>query len=69
MQLDSAITEWRRVIPWQPNQHRLFEAAASSPQVAARVGIPQAKAAQMASEGIKRKSLAQALRKANPKEA
>ena len=49
-------------MPWTGPQHRLFEAAAHSPQVAARVGIPQQKAAQMASEGVKRKALAQALR-------
>lgn len=40
-------------MPWNPAQHRLFEAAAHSPAVAKRVGIPQAKAAGMASEGIK----------------
>jgi alkylated DNA repair dioxygenase AlkB len=51
------------VMPWTGPQHRLFEAAASNPAVAARVGIPQQKAAQMASEGVKRNSLAQALRK------
>lgn len=40
-------------MPWTAKQHRLFEAAASSPEVAKRVGIPQQKAKQMASEGIK----------------
>ena len=42
-------------MPWSPAQHRLFEAAAHSPAVAQRVGIPQQKASQMASEGIKKK--------------
>jgi hypothetical protein len=50
-------------IPWSSKQHRLFEAAAHNPQVAARVGIPQQKAAQMASEGIKRTAVAAALKK------
>lgn len=40
-------------MPWSPSQHRLFEAAAHNPAIAKRKGIPQAKAAQMASEGIK----------------
>lgn len=40
-------------MPYLPQQHRLFEAAAHSPVVAKRVGIPQAQAASMASEGIK----------------
>ncbi len=40
-------------MPWNPAQHRLFEAAAHDPSVAKRTGIPQAKAATMASEGIK----------------
>lgn len=51
-------------MPWSPAQHRLFEAAAHSPSVAKRVGIPQAKAAELASEGIKdsgRKQVAHAL--------
>lgn len=39
-------------MPWNPAQHRLFEAAAHNPEIAKRKGIPQAKAAQMASEGI-----------------
>lgn len=43
-------------MPWSPSQHRLFEAAAHSPStIAQRVGIPQQKASQMASEGIKKK--------------
>jgi hypothetical protein len=50
-------------MPWTPAQHRLFEAAAHSPQIAAEKGIPQRKAAQMAGEGIKHdpKKLAGAL--------
>lgn len=63
MQLDN-VAIGRSVIPWDNAQHRLFEAAAHSPAVAQRVGIPQAKAAGMASEGVKRQSLASALRKA-----
>lgn len=42
-------------MPWSPAQHRLFETAAHNPAVAKSSGIPQAKAAQMASEGIKDK--------------
>lgn len=41
-------------MPWNRAQHRLFEAAAHDPSVAQRVGIPQDKAAQMASEGVKK---------------
>ena len=50
-------------LPWNSAQHRLFEAAAHEPAVAKRVGIPQAKAAKMASEGVKPdpKKLAKAL--------
>jgi len=40
-------------MPWSPKQHRLFEAAAHDPSIAKRVGIPQGKAREMASEGIK----------------
>ena len=51
-------------MPWTPKQHRLFEAAAHSPAVAKRTGIPQQQAAKMASEGVKHdpKKLAAALR-------
>jgi hypothetical protein len=49
-------------MPWTAKQHRLFEAAAHDPKVAKRVGIPQGKAAQMASEGVKVKSEAQAMK-------
>lgn len=52
-------------MPWNPAQHRLFEAAAHNPQIAAQHHMPQAKAVQMASEGVKSKpkQLAAALRK------
>ena len=52
-------------MPWSAKQHRLFEAAAHSADVAKRVGIPMEKAKQMASEGIKKdpKKLANALMK------
>ena len=50
-------------MPWSPAQERLFQAAAHDASVAKRVGIPQDKAKQMASEGIKKdpKKLAKAL--------
>lgn len=48
-------------MPWSPAQHRLFEAAAHDPGVSKRVGIPQAKAATMAAEGVKGGSLADRL--------
>lgn len=41
-------------MPWSSAQHKLFEAAAHSPSVAKRVGIPQEKAKMMASEGVKK---------------
>lgn len=41
-------------MPWTPAQNRLFQAAAHSPAVAKRVGIPQDKAKEMASEGVKK---------------
>ena len=52
-------------MPYNEQQHKLFEAAAHSPAVAKRVGIPQGTAQKMASEGIKRnpKELAKALLK------
>lgn len=56
-------------MPWSPAQHRLFEAAAHNPQIAAQHGIKPAKAASMAAEGIKKpsspQSLARALSKMN----
>lgn len=42
-------------MPWTPKQHRLFEAAAHNPAIAQKVGIPQDKAKEMASEGVKDK--------------
>jgi hypothetical protein len=42
-------------LPWSKSQHKLFEAAAHNPAVAKSSGIPQAKAKQMAAEGIKDK--------------
>jgi len=52
-------------MPWTEKQHKLFQAAAHNPSIAKRVGIPQEKAAMMASEGVKRdpKKLAAALMK------
>lgn len=40
-------------MPYTSKQHRLFEAAAHSSAIAKKVGIPQATAAKMASEGVK----------------
>ena len=50
-------------MPWSPAQERLFQAASHDPSVAKSVGIPQDKAKQMASEGVKKdpKKLAKAL--------
>ena len=52
-------------LPYSEQQHKLFEAASHNPAVAKRVGIPQATASKLASEGIKGKpqKLAQALMK------
>jgi len=41
-------------MPYTKKQHRLFEAAAHSPEVARRVGIPQEKAKKMSKEGVKK---------------
>jgi hypothetical protein len=52
--------------PYSESQHKLFEAAAHSSEVAKRVGIPQEQASKMASEGVKKKDpkkLAMALMK------
>lgn len=49
-------------MPWTPAQHRLFEAAAHNPKIAASHGMSQSKAAQMASEGIKKAAMVKALR-------
>ena len=47
-------------MPYNLQQHKLFEAAAHSAEVAKRVGIPQETAAKMAHEGVKKT-------KSNPK--
>lgn len=49
-------------MPWTEKQHKLFQTAAHNPQLAQKVGIPQQKAAQMASEGVKKETI-KALRK------
>jgi len=41
--------------PYSESQHKLFEAAAHSSEVAKRVGIPQEQASKMALEGVKGK--------------
>lgn len=53
------------MMPYNLQQHKLFEAAAHSSEVAKRVGIPMEQAKKMASEGVKKdpKKLAQALMK------
>ena len=43
-------------MPYTSKQHKLFEAAAHSKDVAKKVGIPQGKAQHMASEGVKPKA-------------
>ena len=50
-------------MPYTEKQHRLFQAAAHSPEFAKKVGIPMSKAKEMAAEGVKRKALVDALRK------
>ena len=55
-------------MPWNPAQHRLFEAVAHNPEIAKRKGIPQSTASKLASEGIKKgpdhaKKLGKALRR------
>ena len=49
-------------MPWSPAQHRLFEGIAHG-SIAPKAGLTKQKAAGMASEGIKRQSLAKALTK------
>jgi hypothetical protein len=53
----------KQKMPYNLQQHKLFEAAAHDSKVAKRVGIPQETAAKMASEGIKKdpKKMAKAL--------
>ena len=50
-------------MPYNLQQHKLFEAAAHDPKVAKRVGIPVEQAKKMASEGVKHnpQTLAKAL--------
>ncbi len=57
-------------MPWTAKQEALFRAAAHDPAIAKSHGIPQAKAASMASEGIKPSAtkLATALKNMTPKE-
>lgn len=43
-------------MPWTEKQHKLFEAAAHNPSIAKKKGIPQAKAKEMADEGVKKKN-------------
>lgn len=40
-------------MPWTAAQHRLFQAAAHNPAIAAKHGMSQPKARQMAAEGVK----------------
>ena len=40
-------------MPWSPAQIRLFRAAEHDPEIARKHGLTQAKAGQMASEGVK----------------
>jgi hypothetical protein len=55
-------------MPYSQQQNRLFQAAAHDLAVAKRVGIPQADAKRMASEGVKNKpqQLAAALMRGKP---
>lgn len=41
-------------MPWNAAQNKLFRAAAHNPAIARNAGIPQATAAKLAHEGIKR---------------
>lgn len=45
-------------MPYTAKQNKLFRAAAHNPAIAKSSGIPQATAAKMASEGIKKGSAA-----------
>ena len=57
----------RITMPYNLQQHKLFEAAAHSAEIAKRTGIPMETAAKMAHEGVKKepksKKLAKALMK------
>ena len=50
-------------MPYSAKQNKLFRAAEHNPAIAKKVGIPQATAAKMAHEGVKKdpKQLAKAL--------
>ena len=48
-------------MPWTQQQVNLFRAAAHNPAIAKAHGMSQQKAAQMASEGVKKKSYSQHL--------
>ena len=50
-------------MPYSAKQNRLFRAAEHNPEIAKKVGIPQATAKKLANEGIKKdpKKLAHAL--------
>lgn len=54
-------------MPWTQAQNRLFRAAAHNPAIAQSSGIPQDKARQMASEGVKRGAMLAAKLSATPK--
>lgn len=41
-------------MPYTEQQHKLFEAAARDPKIAAKHSIPQGKAAELAHEGVKK---------------
>ena len=51
-------------MPYNLQQHKLFEAAAHSAEVAKRVGIPMEQAQKMAHEGIKKEPKAKKMAKA-----
>lgn len=51
-------------MPYTLQQHKLFEAASHSADVAKRVGIPMEQAQKMASEGVKKEPKAKRLAKA-----
>ena len=55
-------------MPWSPAQNKLFRAAEHNPAIARSSGIPQATAAKLAGEGVKKNAkakLAAALRGGN----
>ena len=44
-------------MPFAKKQHKMFEAAAHSPKVAKKVGVPMDKAKKMAHEGVKKSEM------------